>query len=43
MCRSGRRSNQLAWYFRNQGIDNVYHLDGGMTALEVASLPKSGQ
>ena len=43
ICRSGRRSNQLTWYFRNQGINNVYHLDGGMTALEVAALPKSGQ
>lgn len=43
ICRNGRRSNQLNWYVRKQGFENVYHLDGGMTALEVASLPKSGQ
>ncbi|MFK7804261.1 MAG: rhodanese-like domain-containing protein, partial [Anaerolineae bacterium] len=42
ICRSGRRSNQLTWYLKNQGVENVYHLDGGMTALEVSSLPKSG-
>ncbi len=43
ICRNGRRSNQLTWYLQNQGINNVYHLEGGMAALEVASLPKSGR
>ena len=41
ICRNGRRSNQLTWYLQSQGIKNIYHLEGGISALEVASLPKS--
>ncbi|MEM7802562.1 MAG: rhodanese-like domain-containing protein, partial [Chloroflexota bacterium] len=40
VCRNGRRSHQLAYYLQKKGYSNVLHLEGGMTALEVAALPK---
>jgi SulP family sulfate permease len=43
ICRSGRRSHQLAYYYLLKGYSNVYNLEGGMTALEIAALPKTGQ
>lgn len=43
ICRSGRRSQQLAHYLINKGFDNVHNLAGGMVALELAALPKAGE
>ncbi len=42
ICRSGRRSHQLAYFYLLKGYSNVYNLEGGMMGLEIAALPKSG-
>ena len=39
VCRSGRRSQQMAYLFSEEkGYTRVTHLKGGMTALEIAAL-----
>ncbi len=38
VCRSGRRSQQMAYLFKQKGYSHVQHLEGGMTALEIAAL-----
>lgn len=43
VCRNGRRSSQLVNFLQKQGYEQVYHLKGGMTALEIAALPKGGE
>ncbi len=43
ICRSGRRSQQLAHYLLEKGFDNIFNLEGGMVALELAALPKGGE
>ena len=35
-CRSGNRSGQITDFLRQQGLDNVHNMDGGILAWEAA-------
>lgn len=38
-CRSGARSTKALRVLKDLGINNLYHLDGGMLAWQAADLP----
>ena len=39
VCRSGRRSNEVAYALQQEGYQHVFNLDGGMIAWQAAGLP----
>jgi rhodanese-related sulfurtransferase len=38
-CRSGNRSRQAAEYLKKKGYTNLYHVEGGVLAIERAGFP----
>ncbi|MCP4427684.1 MAG: rhodanese-like domain-containing protein [Chloroflexi bacterium] len=38
-CRSGNRSGQATAFLRDQGLENVHNMEGGIVAWEAAGFP----